>query len=249
MSAVFTKAVRYWVTATCKSPLRTGAADSSVESVLCDWTGQPFVQGSSLAGAMHAWLLSHDEKVAKVLFGSQQIGGKLMVSDGYFARDAVQQIRPRLRLNGAAGTADEGGKFDVAQIASGSKLTFTLTLLEQENDDFAASVERMLAALHAGEIRLGAQKLNGFGRVTLSVQRRLYRMKEDADRRAWLEGREDGTPWQIPELAVPQDIVFTVKGMADSLLVKASATERRGKKEVTVALRENGKPVLPGSSV
>ena len=52
MNATFTHAIRYWVTATCLTPLRTGAADGSVDDVLRDWAGQAFVQGSSVAGAL-----------------------------------------------------------------------------------------------------------------------------------------------------------------------------------------------------
>ena len=50
MKAVFTRAVRYQADAVCETPLRTGGADGSMESVLRDSFGNAFVQGSSLAG-------------------------------------------------------------------------------------------------------------------------------------------------------------------------------------------------------
>lgn len=116
------------------------------------------------------------------------------------------------------------------------------------------AVEQMLAALHAGEIRLGAQKTNGFGRVSLTVQKRSYRMEDAGDRAAWLEDREDGTPLTLPELTLGGQVVFTLTGRADSILVKAGAREMRsspkgGNRNVTVPLRENGRAILPGSSV
>ena len=56
MKAVFTRAVRYQADAVCETPLRTGGADGSMESVLRDSFGNAFVQGSSLAGALRGWL-------------------------------------------------------------------------------------------------------------------------------------------------------------------------------------------------
>lgn len=254
MNATFTGAVRYWVTATCQTPLRTGAADGSVEAVLRDGNGRALVQGSSVAGALRDWLRQHDPVCEKRLFGSQQRGGSLMVSHALFEPDAEQQSRPRLRINGFTGTADDGGKFDVAHIPAGTELRFELVLLEQVESGDAASVEQMLAALHAGEIRLGAQKTNGFGRVTLQVKRRLYCMSDAADRQAWLENREDGTPFELPALKTMGKVLFTVYGQADSILVKSGAPTRRqqnGKtsRAVTEALQEGGTAILPGSSV
>ena len=255
MSATFTRAVRYRVEAVCLTPLRTGGADGTVETVLRDWTGRPFVQGTSLAGALRGWLEDRDPCQAESLFGSQQQSGSLMVSDGLFEVAAEQQTRPRLRIDGATGTADDGGKFDVAHIAAGTKLTFTLTWLgNEEMLEQTGMVEQMLAALHAGEIRLGAQKTSCFGRVSLTVQKRNYRMEDEGDRTAWLEEREDGTPLTLPELTLGGQVVFTLTGRADSILVKAGAREMRsspkgGKRNVTVPLRENGRAILPGSSV
>lgn len=255
MNATFTRAVRYWVEAVCLTPLRTGGADGAAETVLRDWEGRPFVQGTSLAGVLRGWLEERDPDQAEALFGSQRQGGSLMVSDGLFEAAAEQQTRPRLRINGATGTADNGGKFDVAHIAAGSRLTFTLTWLGDEGMmGQTGAVEQMLSALHAGEILLGAQKSNGFGRVSLTVKKRSYRMEEVEDRVAWLEDREDGTPLTLPELTLGGQVVFTLTGKADSILVKAGAREMRsspkdGGRNVTVPLRENGRAILPGSSV
>lgn len=248
MSATFTRAVRYRVEAVCLTPLRTGGADGAVETVLRDWTGRPFVQGTSLAGALRDWLADRDPDKVEPLFGSQAQSGSLMVSDGLFEAAAEQQTRPRLRIDGATGTADDGGKFDVAHIAAGTKLTFTLTWLgSEEMLEQTGAVGQMLAALHAGEIRLGAQKTNGFGRVSLTVQKRSYRMEDEGD-------REDGTPLTLPALTLGGQVVLALTGRADSILVKAGAREMRsspkgGNRNVTVPLRENGRAILPGSSV
>ena len=44
-----------------------------------------------------------------------------------------------------------------------------------------------LGAFNSGEIRLGAQKSNGFGRLTLCVRKRSYDLMNEADRAAWIQ--------------------------------------------------------------
>ena len=57
-------------------------------------------------------------------------------------------------------------------MVAGSRLHFTLTWLGREDKvNETDTIEQMLAALHRGEIRLGAQKTNGFGHVRLTVKK------------------------------------------------------------------------------
>lgn len=254
MSATFSKAARYWVTARCLTPFRTGGVEAAVDSVLRDWSGCPFIQGTSLAGAFRGWLESRDPEEAERLFGSQQVGGSLIISDGMFQPKARQYIRPRLRLDGATGAADDRGKFDMAHIAPGETLTFELVWLgEEATQSQLESVEQLLAALHAGEIRLGAQKTNGFGRVELTVKKRRYSLEQEEDRIAWLEDREDGHELQLPPLYRRNQVVFTVDGRTDAILVKSGSRELRGvrgsKRSVITPLEEEGQAIVPGSSV
>ena len=251
MAATFRHAVRYWVEAQCITPLRTGGTDGDVEAVLTDSDGRPFVQGTSLAGAMRHWMAENGEAtLVESLFGSQSQGGRLMVSDARFAPETERSIRPRLRIDGATGSAAQGGKFDVAQINAGAKFSFQLTWLgmEAESDEITA-VERMLSALNAGIICLGGQKSNGFGRVSLSVRKHVYDMIREQDREAWLEENACGQPLNLPEVKNANRVIFTLTGRADSLLVKAAAAKRRDGRTITGNLEESGRPVLPGSSV
>lgn len=193
-SAVFTHAVRYTVSAVCQTPLRTGNDD--VQAVLRDASGVPFIQGSSLAGALRSWLERQESmKHVQHLFGSQEQEGHLMISDGRFEEQTQLEMRPRLRISPQTGCAEHGAKFDMAHVAKDSTFTFALTWLGTEADlDMLTSVEQMLAALHAGEIQLGAQKSNGFGRVTVSVKKRVFDLYQAEDREAWLTMRRMTNP-------------------------------------------------------
>lgn len=254
MSAAFTRAVRYWVRATCKTPLRTAGSDGDMETVLRTCGGQAFIQGTSLAGALRSWAKQYAQWDTALLFGDQKREGRLVVSDGLFAPDANQYIRPRLAIQPELGTASDRSKFDVAHIGAGAALSFELVWM---GDDQTACqvewVEQLLAALHAGQIRLGAQKSNGFGRVELVVKKRCYRMENSEDLEAWLEDREDGTELPLPVLAPENRVVFTVTGRADSILIKGNAPEWESAEDdqhqVTTNLREGGKAILPASSI
>ena len=256
--ATFDKAVRYEVTAVTKTPLRTGSSDGSIDRVLRHRDGQAFLQAASLAGALRGWLEKQDKNAANTLFGSQEKSGQLIVSDmeikekaAKSSEDTTIQLRPRLRINGKMGSAADGGKFDVAHMARGTVMQFTLTWLGAESDtDGPAQIEQMLGALHTGEIRLGAQKSNGFGRVALTVRSQTYHMIDKADREAWLQDEFDGQTLELPEVCTESVCTFTVNGIADSILIKDAVPQtKKDGTQFTGNIKENGTAVLPGSSV
>lgn len=289
MGAMFNFAVHYWIEAVCKTPLRSGGPENNMEEVLRDSEGRPFLQGSSISGAMRNWMEQHTDPrlngLAEFLFGARDKGhSHLIVSDALFDKDEKRKIstRPRLRINGKNGCADISGKFDVAHIPAGSQFHFDLVWLanieekedglsrmkqkmkdlkhaeiaKEKNTSIAAAlaevkgIEEILAALNSGLIHLGAQKTNGFGQITLTVKKRVYHLNDAEDRLAWLEEKEDGIPLDLEPVRSPDEIIFTVKGHADSILIKAACVKQiEGGGSVTGNLVENGFPILPGSSI
>ncbi|MCD7886653.1 MAG: RAMP superfamily CRISPR-associated protein [Clostridiales bacterium] len=194
VKATFDYAARYEVTATYKSPLRTGGANGNVDEVLCDQNGMALVQGSSLTGAVRGWMEGQGgarKALAATLFGSQERGGQLAFTNGVFEDNAQVQIRPRLAIDGEKGTARDKAKFDVAHVNVGAVFSFCVFWMGMHGQQQPAcdALEDAFAALHWGDIRLGGQKSNGFGRVELEVCRAEYDMRGPNDRKAW--GRED----------------------------------------------------------
>ena len=252
MNPSFWYAVRYQVEAQCLSPLRTGGTDGDTETVLTGPDGVHFLQGSSLAGGFRDWVTGcWGPEMAGTLFGSNQAEGSLVISDGRFdSRTAVQQ-RPRLRIDRVRGTADKGGKFDLAQVAAGSRFCFEMVWRGTELcPEQQQAVKAMLEAMNSGEIRLGAQKNNGLGRVQLTVHQKSFDMHQEADRTAWLEETGAGTLLPL-ETAAPMRTVFVLEGKVDGLLVKAAAAQAKAEEKgsYTPNLEENGMPVLPGSAI
>ncbi|MBD5102512.1 MAG: hypothetical protein HDT27_07455 [Subdoligranulum sp.] len=261
----FCYAAVYQVQAECLTPLRTGGADGDVEQVLRRKDGRAFIQGTSLAGAMRVWLTEQTEYgLADALFGSQDRAGQLIVSDALFDSRSNQATRPRLRIDSVSATGELHGKFDMAHMEAGSSLRFNLVWQGQpEQKQELDAVETLLGAMHTGAICLGAQRSNGFGRLSLTVRCRRFDLKIEKDRQAWLE--DDWAAWQEQEwkdepisLPAPQDaarVRFTVVGSTGSILIKDApvvlpGAGRDGKVETYMPnLFENGKAVLPGSSV
>ncbi len=254
MRSGYNYVLRYRAEVTCVSPLRTGGAERDLEQVLRRPDGTPYLQGSSLSGAMRDW------RENNTLFGSQDREGQLIVSDLEFCPDARQGARPRLRIDGVTGTGADRAKFDVTALLPGTRGVFTLVWQGDVPPEEAMPVlESYLAALHRGEIRLGAQKSNGFGQVRLSVLRRRYNLREQADRMAWLaalpgdqvdERDEKNEPVTLEEGAVGDTVTFRVTAKMRHLLIKASTPEGVGQDKIDAPhMAENGALLLPGSSI
>ena len=258
MKATFLYAVRYWIQAECLTPLRTGGADGDVEMVLTDFDGSLFVQGSSLAGAMRQWMEENEQQsLVESLFGSQRQSGKLIVSDAGFSPEAQQSLRPRLRIDGETGSAAPGGKFDVAQVNAGARFSFYLTWLGMDSgEEETSAIERALSALNVGDICLGAQKSNGFGRVKIEVKKYWYSLKNSEDREKWMDDRECGQSIFLPKIQERGKVHFTLFGRADSILVKAAVSKQTEDGRTVMKNLEEIRgtekklyPILPGSSI
>ena len=259
MKAVFTRAVLYEVTAQCRTPLRTGGADGDPESILRDRQKRAFLQGTSLAGALRNWTERYAPSMTMQLFGGQDGSGKnpvlvtghLIVSDAVFEKNADLYIRPRLQLDHFTGTASARSKFDMAHIGTGAKFSFTLTWLGTPEDERELStVEQILGAINSGEIRLGAQKSNGFGQVSLTVTKRRYDMMKANDRNAWLKHSTAGREaLKLPKAPASPWVRFTLAGHADNLLIRAASVEQSEEKSYTPNQSEGGRPLIPGSSI
>lgn len=244
MKATFTKAIRYIVDIVCESPLRTGGSAKDPQSILRDADHQPFLQGTSLAGAFRSWRKDTD------LFADPSHKSELMFSD-LRLEDVEPVVRPRLRINGATGTADSSAKFDMAAVPAGTRGSFQLVWTgDSDPVEMAKKIEAYLSALNSGEITLGALKANGFGRLHVSAKRRIYDMTNPGDLEAWLLGNEvtDAETVVLSE-RMEQNVLFTVTATVPSILIKASGGNRSKGGANFVQMREPGRTIAPGSSL
>lgn len=252
MKAAFSLVVRYDVTATCISPLRTGGAAHDPDAVLADPAGRFMIQGASLAGAMREWLRKHssEKEETTALFGTQAAPGTLTISDGIFDPSSAVSSRPRLRIDGRTGTGSNGAFFSVVALPGGSKFTFSVLWsgFPEQHEQQLAVVEQIFSAIQSGQICFGAQKANGFGRVSVRVRKKLYDMSDPEGLTAWMDDSMEGAEQlTLPEaIADVRQAVFTLSGNTDAILVRSGSLD---KDRAAVNMRERDSYLIPGSSV
>lgn len=251
MASLFDRAVVYSVEAICETPLRTGDADGDVSQILRYRDGTPFIQGNSISGAMRGWLERNmDKKLAAQLFGSQESEGHLIISDGVFSQNAKCDSRTGIKIDGRMGTVQDGGKYDVTHVSAGQRMEFSVTWTGRKSEeDQTEAVEKILAAMNEGDIRLGARKTNGFGVFRLQAKKRSYDLKNKKDRTAWLTGNEKGTTLILKKLQERVYTEFIVSGKLSSILVKAAVAKHTEDTSYIMNIMEGNNAIIPGSSV
>ena len=225
--ALFDNAIIYKIEAKCVSPLHTGDSGAQTDEILVGSDGRAIIQGSSLAGAMRAYAGVNCAKVCEGLFGSNEKEGRLIISEGVFEDTSPVQFRTRLRIDGKSGSALKGAKFDVRHIGAGSIFKFSITYLgtERDMDSDAEAVEKILAAMDNGIIRLGAYKTSGYGRVKLEVFKQVYHMKDESERRAWLKDEYNGRKLDLAKAATASahsGVNFNIKCEIPEFLIKSA---------------------------
>ncbi|MBI4492003.1 MAG: hypothetical protein HY690_04350 [Chloroflexi bacterium] len=166
-----------------------GEGDATDATVLVDGNGEPFIPGSTLAGALRShlrWLLlpsgaskeqrSEVERTLEALFGAA-VGptegdqSALIVDDAYpapgSARPSIEQ-RDSVAIDPKTRTAREQAKFDYEALVRGA--TFRARLELEVRDRWDGPLLRdafalLLRELQDGRVRCGAKVGSGFGRL------------------------------------------------------------------------------------
>lgn len=164
------------------SPLNLSSGENELTDmdIIRDWEGNPFVPGSSLAGAMRAYLnKAGNEDCIMGYSGEKETGrmSSLFISDITFTGKLVSGVRDGVKLNDKK-TADTGSKYNIEILETGTKGSFYVELTIREKDDEATMKEKfalILKGINSGEIRLGGKKTRGFGRFKITkVKQKTY---------------------------------------------------------------------------
>lgn len=174
-----------------------GEASHSDKDVILDGAGNPFIPGTSLAGAARSYLgLKKDQKgmfgfAKKNGTGSAKDGSMsaLIISDIRLEEGWKTEIRDGVQLGTALGdkVVKKGGKYDMQVISADARGSFYLELTIREGDgeeEMVSQIQQFLCGMDLGEIRLGSSKNRGYGRVKIcDVVRREF-TKDDL--KEWL---------------------------------------------------------------
>jgi CRISPR/Cas system CSM-associated protein Csm3 (group 7 of RAMP superfamily) len=165
-----------------ETPVHVGGINNDLTvdlSLAINGQGQYYIPGTNLAGVLRSWMGKENPIVTK-LWGFQEQNGK--ESKGYASyvsvKDAVirgveAEIRDGVGIDRYYGAAADQVKFDRAVLPKGSRIRLDMTV-EQGQQNYAADwgdckaeLKALLQALQQQEIRLGAAKTRGLGRVRL----------------------------------------------------------------------------------
>ncbi|AGF53619.1 unknown protein (plasmid) [Synechocystis sp. PCC 6803] len=171
---------RWKITGTliAETPLHIGGVGGDADTDLAlavNGAGEYYVPGTSLAGALRGWmtqLLNNDESQIKDLWGDHldaKRGASFVIVDDaviHIPNNADVEIREGVGIDRHFGTAANGFKYSRAVIPKGSKFKLPLTF-DSQDDGLPNALIQLLCALEAGDIRLGAAKTRGLGRIKL----------------------------------------------------------------------------------
>lgn len=237
------------------SPLSVGSGESenTNHDVFVDSSGNPFIPATSIAGVLRAFF---GEDAAEELFGEiakkegdKTTPSKIRVYDAQCTKGCKDYITNRDFVKLKDRVAVKGAKFDCQVVETGAKFVSYCELLDCTYENV---LEAAFAALNNGEIGLGAKTTRGFGRVNLSVKKRVFK---DVDN--WLDFKMfNESEWAsrqplilkdtIGDKAVIQIGLRSLGGL--SIREYSTDIDMPDYKTLSLKTQSDYSPVIPGSS-
>lgn len=201
----YDKVTKYVAEVRCNGPLHIGSAIGEKSEVLVNPVdNNPFVQATSIAGSLRsAYSKIASKKLVDALFGKQTFNdgenakdyqSAIRVSDGIFVDKIVMEYRPHVKIDGATGSVrsenGSGQKFDMEYIGSGQKFKFTVYVYESDSlsINYCNEVLKIFQLMSKGEVKFGAKKTSGAGKVKLEkLCSKTYNLTLEDDRSKWIE--------------------------------------------------------------
>ena len=247
--------VYYQLNIRLASPLSVGSgeSESTDHDVFVDGNGNPIIPATSLAGVLRAYI-GGDTAVA--LFGDlakteseKSKSSNIRVYDARCTKGGKDYITNRDFVKLENKVAVKGAKFDCQVVETGAEFVAYCELLDCA---FEPVLESALAALNKGEILLGSKTTRGFGRVKISVKKRVFKNIS-----TWL----DFKMFNESEWTALQPLIFSDTG-TDKAVIQIKLRSLGGLsireystdidmpdyKTLTLKSQSDFTPVIPGST-
>ncbi|MEG4997788.1 RAMP superfamily CRISPR-associated protein [Microcoleus sp. B4-D4] len=197
MTRAIKKRFRVYAELEATSPIHAGGMGNNalVDLPLAvNGQGRYYIPGTSLAGALRNWMWENlGQVLTENLWGSILKSGDdkkgsasfILVEDSVLPENAIAEIRDGVGIDRHRGAAADKIKFDRAIIPRGTVFPLELTveipaLGKPEETEAKAALDALIAALNSEEIRLGAAKSRGLGRVKIKEKAKLLEEKLDS---------------------------------------------------------------------
>lgn len=219
-----------------------GGAGAEIDTeVLKTKAGQPFIPGTSLAGALREFLAAESALGMRLLFGTdaayerrhKEAWQSSIRMEDVKLNEVEIVVRDGVSLDEITGTAIEHHKFDYEAVGRGAKGEFcaeiTLRGVHERHETDAEYAIDLLARKMAAGFSLGAHTAKGFGEVYVKdLTARRYDFEKPDHVRAWLgsEGKYgnlvEPKPYERQEkIYAKDDCVLEAKfALQGSLLVR-----------------------------
>jgi len=158
------------------TPIHVGGLGGNAQTDMAlaiNGKGEYYIPGTSIAGALREWMGSDSQHV-NALWGYQDVKNDRGHASFVLVEDAPilakAEIRDGVGINRYYGTAAEHFKFDRAILPRGSRIPLEITIEQNPDEDWEVSKAEwfnLLQAFQNEEIRFGAAKTRGLGRVKL----------------------------------------------------------------------------------
>lgn len=155
------------------SPLNVsaGLSEETDADVLRNGDGEVFIPGTSVAGAFRNALMLKEKSDGIMGYSDGEQGrmSSILISDIYFAEPEHVKtgIRDGIKLDDSKIVEN---KFDMEIVETGAVGTLYIECVVREGDtpeQYVDAIKKLVTMLQSGEIRFGANKNRGFGRVEL----------------------------------------------------------------------------------
>ena len=229
-----------------------GMTDSDV---LRDYDGNPFISGSSIAGAFRAYVQSKNNRNDIFGFANDEDGkmSPIFISDLKFDNKVINDIRDSVALDDNKITK-EGAKFDFEVLQGNSKGYFyiELTIREKDNEELLVSaLNEIFNGIHLKEIRLGSNKTRGYGIIDIDqIKKREFTKNNFLDYKdcysenAWNNEPKYKLDYSTKGHWMCIEVPLRLKG---GISVRKYAV-RKGAPDFE-HMTDHGSPVIPGTSI
>ena len=228
-----------------------GMTDSDV---LRDYDGNPFISGSSIAGAFRAYVQSKNNGNDIFGFANDEDGkmSPVFISDLKFNKSETD-IRDSVALDDNKITK-EGAKFDFEVLQGNSKGYFyiELTIREKDNEELLVStLNEIFNGIHLKEIRLGNNKTRGYGIIDIEeikmrefTKNNFLDYKDCYSENAWNNEPKYKLDYSTKGHWMCIEVPLRLKG---GISIRKYAV-RKGAPDFE-HITDHGSPVIPGTSI
>jgi CRISPR/Cas system CSM-associated protein Csm3 (group 7 of RAMP superfamily) len=262
-------------TLVAETPIHVGGIDGNPATDMplsVNGLGKVYVPGTSLAGPLRHWLIEgfgHDTvetfwgRIPSKTPGDKGHASYVSIADAEVTlpSNSTPEIRDGVGIDRFRGAAAEGIKFDREVLPKGTKISFKM-IFDTNNDGIGKGELRALVeALLQGDIRLGAAKTRGLGKIKLKNDFKVehFGLQTHEGILGLLEGKSSSKTNKTPlgwlgDAAVPNKkprIRITIDWRPLGPVMVKSSADGTGIDMIPLVTGDgNGKqaPVIPGAS-